>query len=347
MKKIVWFDRFFKAIMLISVIVILISIFTLVNETSEITKVISFTGKLQASVQRLVKKEILFKPDDELIAYADNVDHTLRTGGGEFSLVRLSDAAYQSDLKRMNEQWITLKSAIRKYRTDKTTIKQLVEESEKHFTLAGYAASSVLAYSNRQTKKLKDHEYLLLVMVLTLVAYTIIRLAYDIRISEKIKSEAYNDNLTMLATRKVCDMELARIEKLKHRNPIGIIVFDLNNLKTINDEYGHDAGDVLLNQFASNLRAFKRDNVFIGRNGGDEFLMIVENMPEESVKRLLKDIKTYVHTQNTKNDCKYPITYAYGYAYGTESVYDMLHEADKNMYDNKRETKRKLKNDAL
>src|SRR6202020_3030800 len=69
-----------------------------------------------------------------------------------------------------------------------------------------------------------------------------------------------------------------------------LLMLDLNGFKQINDSYGHDAGDELLQRVAHNLRAAIRAPDTIARLGGDEFIVIVTDLPvEESVDDIVEN----------------------------------------------------------
>ena len=91
---------------------------------------------------------------------------------------------------------------------------------------------------------------------------------------------AHYDALTSIPNRFLFEQKLdTAIEKAK-RESSGIALFfiDLDNFKTINDTYGHKAGDAVLVNAVKNIKSSIRNNDFIARIGGDEFALIVENI---------------------------------------------------------------------
>jgi len=75
---------------------------------------------------------------------------------------------------------------------------------------------------------------------------------------------------------------------------MAICVFDLNNLRIINNQQGHERGDLYINLFAKSLRNGVDENQFVGRCGGDEFIAFFKNVTKEDVKRNLENIKKNV-----------------------------------------------------
>ncbi|MBQ9449450.1 MAG: GGDEF domain-containing protein [Acholeplasmatales bacterium] len=118
---------------------------------------------------------------------------------------------------------------------------------------------------------------------------------------------------------------------------IALFVFDVNNLKVINDDQGHDAGDELI-QRASNciMKTFNFNDSFLAyRFGGDEFVAIIKNITKADIDNLMAEFAT------AQKD--YEVSIACGYEYeedGSNTSYSQLFKrADRNMYDDKRNSK--------
>ena len=101
---------------------------------------------------------------------------------------------------------------------------------------------------------------------------------------------AYYDPLTGLSNRARCQEEML-IAGSDHRNYM-IISIDLDNLKTINDAYGHDAGDKYLKLFADMLSSSFRSTDITGRMGGDEFIVILYGQNLVDANSRMKDLQT-------------------------------------------------------
>jgi diguanylate cyclase (GGDEF)-like protein/PAS domain S-box-containing protein len=99
------------------------------------------------------------------------------------------------------------------------------------------------------------------------------------RVSE-LEHLAYRDALTTLPNRRYLEMkvEQALEEHQKFGRPYGLLMFDLDHFKRVNDDYGHDVGDALLKAIAKTLVQNQRTADMIGRWGGEEFLVLMPDL---------------------------------------------------------------------
>jgi len=108
---------------------------------------------------------------------------------------------------------------------------------------------------------------------------------------------AHHDPLTGLANRTLLQDELKRaIEFAVGNELLGALAFlDLDNFKYINDNFGHEAGDVVLREIASRLRASVREDDTVARVGGDEFVLVIRDQPStQHVADLVERIRRSV-----------------------------------------------------
>lgn len=110
---------------------------------------------------------------------------------------------------------------------------------------------------------------------------------------ERIRELAEKDSLTGLSNRQAAESAL---EELIQQAPVGgkefaVMLIDLDRFKTINDTYGHDAGDKVLVTIAGRLRKLVRDSDVVARLGGDEFLLILNHAGNiDTIKRIAQKI---------------------------------------------------------
>lgn len=155
-----------------------------------------------------------------------------------------------------------------------------------------------------------------------------------------IKS-AYTDELTQLSNRRYCSEYM---EKIKNEKILkyAVICFDLNNLKTVNDTYGHAKGDVLIKSAADVISETFKEYGIVGRMGGDEFIAILTDFDEKAMKSLMDNFITNIKVKNQKIP-DLNLSIAYGYALSDEKeekdIEKIYQKADDRMYKNKKQYK--------
>lgn len=96
-------------------------------------------------------------------------------------------------------------------------------------------------------------------------------------LNASLEQIAYYDRLTELPNRTKFKEDIAdMLEQARHSNGrFALAIFDIDNLKTINDSLGYDIGDELIRQTAMRLKSFRKEGVIASRFGGDEFLLVI------------------------------------------------------------------------
>ena len=91
---------------------------------------------------------------------------------------------------------------------------------------------------------------------------------------------AHTDSLTQLANRRLIISQLEKLisESIRHKDYSAVLLLDLDGFKKINDQYGHDAGDVMLKEVAKRLSILIRSEDTVGRVGGDEFVVLISRL---------------------------------------------------------------------
>lgn len=162
---------------------------------------------------------------------------------------------------------------------------------------------------------------------------------------EKIKYLAYHDNLTGLTNRKyfVEALEKEIISKESRTDYIAVIFIDLNGFKSINDTFGHEAGDFLLCQVGKRFKACVKSKDVVSRFGGDEFALIIYDVKNEiEVDELIKNIYKNMQLPIMMKDKALSIKASIGKSMfpGNEATVDeLLNKADKEMYLVKKNTR--------
>lgn len=158
---------------------------------------------------------------------------------------------------------------------------------------------------------------------------------------EYSQQKAYRDTLTKINNR------LAYFERVKsinekisaNQNPaVTVLVYDVNGLKDINDTYGHEYGDIALVHSAEIIKeVYGENNIY--RIGGDEIVVIIDDVTEERIKELKRNFDSkLVAINKEENDLIMSLSLSCGessFKKGDKEFLDIFRRADKAMYDNK------------
>jgi len=153
------------------------------------------------------------------------------------------------------------------------------------------------------------------------------------RMEEKLKEMGIYDSLTGLYNRNFFDGEIKRLSDGRYA-PIGIIVCDLDGLKSVNDTKGHLFGDKLIVKAAEIMRTNLRSSDIVARIGGDEFAVLLTNVTREVMERLLDRIRRAVQDYNNTNP-DLPLSMSMGHSMSEDQLsdlQDLFREADNRMY---------------
>ena len=104
---------------------------------------------------------------------------------------------------------------------------------------------------------------------------------------------AHTDSLTGLPNRRAIEEWAARQLRgaARHGFPLWVVLGDLDSFKKINDNYGHDAGDVVLRRFSEILKGNTRASDICGRMGGDEFLLVITHVASEYIQSTINRMR--------------------------------------------------------
>ena len=129
-----------------------------------------------------------------------------------------------------------------------------------------------------------------------MVGYTAIR--QDVTDKKRIEELSITDRLTGLYNRLKLDEMLSLHVSMAHRHqtPFSVIMLDIDKFKSVNDTYGHQVGDTLLQEIASVLKTNIRLEDVLGRWGGEEFLILLPNMTGEGARLLAEKLRLAIET---------------------------------------------------
>ena len=182
-----------------------------------------------------------------------------------------------------------------------------------------------------------------------LVAYVTSMLAADILYAKKkitLLSQTYDNNalLNMRAFNLILEKEIAGAAR--HRQPYTIVMIDVDNLKSVNDRYGHPSGSRLVKIIASTINDCIRSSDVLARYGGDEFLVLMTHTSTENARVVAERIRTAIlNTSFDTQGSRVTATVSIGIASYPDSVEradDVLEKADIALYKSKQTGRNKV-----
>lgn len=155
---------------------------------------------------------------------------------------------------------------------------------------------------------------------------------------DNVRKLAYSDALTQLGNHVAY---LERLEECveKHISQLGIVYLDVNNLKKVNDEYGHEEGNVLIRTAADVIKNSFSSYGRVYRIGGDEFCVLLDQNPEEGYEQGIDEFRNQIKAVNESGDYIFHLQIAHGFACceadSMKTVKNAVNTADENMYRDK------------
>ena len=346
-KKITRILRIFMMLLTCILIALFFGIMILVSDMQGTARVVNYAGLVRGKTQQIIKLENAQRPQDEMIREVDAYIDGLRYGSDELNLVRLDDKAFQDKMEVQEQFFEQLKEEIYKAREEGYENTQIINKSETFFTICDETTGLAESYSQKLASSLNRLEKIVVVDIIGIVCllgyelFKVLRYAAQNRV---LRQKVYLDEATGLPNKNKCEEILASEEPLTGSESTAVMVFDLNNLRIINDRQGHERGDQYIRSFAEQLRAALPEKYFVGRDGGDEFIAVLKQVDHKQVKDCLQMIREQTE-RYSKNHPDMPLSYAVGYALSTDfpgsNMKDLFRYADKNMYVDKNRAKMK------
>lgn len=181
--------------------------------------------------------------------------------------------------------------------------------------------------------------------ILTWIAFLVEIITFGIliaglRFNQDVGKMVYTD-VTGIKNKLAYQTQLNHLNTERDTFSVGVIMFDLNNLKQVNDTCGHETGDSYIEAFSSLLSYLQNNRISAYRIGGDEFAMLLEQTNAVEIHHILDKLEVMVKEYNAKHSLQ--ISYARGYEISTSEHYYLMEEltkrADYRMYMHKKKMK--------
>ncbi len=212
-------------------------------------------------------------------------------------------------------------------------------ESPK-FNVISLAISSVMIILLVHYLKLMDHVMVYQFAINVIAANALFGIAIPQlqAHNQALQHLVYTDSLTQVSSRHYMEQraQLEVAQSHERHSPLSLVVFDLDDFKRINDQYGHAAGDTALKQVCKTAKDHLRRNDVIARFGGDEFVILLPDLKQSDAISLVERIQQAM--QNISHD-QHPITSSFGVAElkPNEDFKMLFHRADEALYQSKQQ----------
>lgn len=344
-KKLTYISRAALMILTCVLIILFFGIMSLVSRIQGTARVVNYAGLVRGKTQRIIKLENAGQPQDGMIADIDAFIEGLRYGSRDLDLVRLNDTDFQNKMTDLAGQFEELKNEIQKVREQGYEHTQIIEKSEMFFNTCDEATGFAEKYSQKKATDLSRLENIVvadIVGLLLIIGWELVKALRYAAQNAALRKKVYLDEATGLPNKNKCEELLNAPEPVSENAPVAVCVFDLNNLRTINNNLGHDKGDEYIRSFAQQLRLAVPEEHFVGRDGGDEFLALLHGLNHEETNTCLRQVRESIAKYSEKHP-EMPISYAVGYALSTDfegtTMRELFRLADKNMYVDKNRAK--------
>ncbi|WP_046985516.1 GGDEF domain-containing protein [Delftia tsuruhatensis] len=209
-----------------------------------------------------------------------------------------------------------------------------------YVVFAGYTAARpllVLALGSTDLNEIARSTYWLVTLVSTLsfaLLFTLMLLACTVRdVFTALRQERNHDSLTNLLNRRAFQ-EAAELRLAdSHMAPVSVLIGDIDHFKRINDSWGHDCGDRVLQAVARTLQQHVRSDDLVSRFGGEEFVLLMRTTPEEA-ERVAERIRAQLSADGYVLAAGQRITISFGIApvAANTALTDALTRADALLY---------------
>lgn len=194
-------------------------------------------------------------------------------------------------------------------------------------------------YSNKSLFVLCAITWILMIFSFLCLLYDFVKLRAFAAESHALNKVAYLDHLTGMPNRHSLDAVFQAYNTPESLTGVGCAMFTIQNLKEINDTQGHCVGDTLIMNFCHIFEEVGDEFGFVGRNGGNEFVAVINNCNEEMINHFITTLQNRVNIYN-KEHSKTPILLSFSYTLNEEEkvkaftqlltvTYNKLYPADR------------------
>lgn len=173
------------------------------------------------------------------------------------------------------------------------------------------ASLRVSILQNRNLLILSVTIWILLIIGFVFLLFDFSRLEDMISTNHELNKATYLDNLTGIPNRYSCDLIFQSYSTEKSVNNIGCCVLTIKNLLDINKTKSHEEGDSVIRNFCNTLERVGDRYGFVGRNGGNEFLVVIDHCSEPLMLEFIEQLHEELDVYNNIHIDKLEVAYEY------------------------------------
>ncbi|MFA6630555.1 MAG: GGDEF domain-containing protein, partial [Sulfuricurvum sp.] len=119
---------------------------------------------------------------------------------------------------------------------------------------------------------------------------------------------------------------------VREQRPLGVIFFDIDHFKRVNDEYGHLIGDEVLKDIAALVKRRLRKSDIFARWGGEEFIILLPDTPLDESRMIAKTLRIAIELENFENVGRLTCSFGVATLHENESPEGLLQRVDELLY---------------
>lgn len=305
--------------------------------------IINKLGIVRGSIQRAVKLELIDLNSDEMIKL---VDLTI----GEFASEKIKlfdkDNEVMKAIQSLEVSWEKVKTSIQGYRLSPNEENRLllINNSEDAWNKAD---KMVLVSQLSSEQKISKFRLSFAVFFFNIVLSILIIYLIKRYVKDALEIMVNYDSLTGVYNRRsfteFLNNEISRCER--YNKTFSLIMFDIDFFKKINDSYGHDIGDKILQELTTVVKQCTRKSDFLARIGGEEFCVIATETNYEDSMLLAEKIRKMVEENNFVKNIKVTVSLGisqYKYMDDTNTIFK---RADNALYKAKGNGRNRIESD--
>lgn len=172
-------------------------------------------------------------------------------------------------------------------------------------------------YENRTLSALCAFTWLLMLTSLGFTLYDFFKLRSFAEESHALNKAAYLDNLTGIPNRHGLDVVFQTYDSPESMATVGCFMVTIDNLKENNETHGHLTGDIMIQHFCSIFESIGDGFGVVGRNGGNEFVLVINHCTEDVMQRFIHTLNKQIEDYN-KEYTNAPLSIKYAYVLNTD-----------------------------